>query len=74
MLKFYKEKNGDFLSHDGTFHYSSGEKMLEVRAAALEGNSFSVQGTSMSIGYRKTCKRVKFEDMPIKWQNALKGE
>lgn len=71
-VKFYKEKCGDYLSHDGSFHMSQAGKMLDVRCAAIEGSPSSVCSGSMSLGYRKTCKRVKFEDMPVKWQNALK--
>ena len=65
--KYYQEKCGDYLAFYGQEHVSSGERMLEVRAAAIEGLSSSVQATSMSIKYRKTCRRVKFSDIPEKW-------
>lgn len=71
MIRYYKEKSGDYLSWDGSSHYSQNGRMLEIRAAAIEGNSFSVCTTSMTVGYRKTCKRVKFEEMPENWKKAL---
>lgn len=64
-MKFYKEKNGDYLVIDNR-HYR-----FEGRATCLENNIHSICTTGISKTYLDECQRIKKKDVPQDWLNAL---
>ena len=77
MIKFYKEKNGDYLCIDSETwkHYKriypNRERIYEGRATCIEGNHKSVNTTSISSGHLKKCKRIEREKIPENWISVL---
>ena len=76
MIRFYREKNGDYLAIDtSTNRYylrTFGKDYFEGRATAIESLVGSVCTTGISRGYlRANCKRVAKVKVPRQWRKAI---
>ena len=76
MVRFFQERNGDFLAIDTrTNHYylgHFGHDHFEGRATAIAGLVGSVYTTGISRDFLKTqCQRVARAKVPVDWREAI---
>lgn len=76
MIRFFREKNGDYLAVDTStnrfYRETIGKDHFEGRATAIAGLVSSVCTTGISREYlRKKCKRVPKAVVPTDWLQAI---
>lgn len=68
MIRYYKEKDGDYLLVNfGSKWKSEGRMFFDARASAIPNDPSSVCTCSVDIDYLKECKKVLKRDVPKEW-------
>ena len=76
MIRFYQERNGDYLAIDtdtNRFYLDTfGRDDFEGRATAIESQVGSICTTGISRAYLGTnCKPVPRAEVPANWRRAI---
>ena len=69
MLKYYQERNGDYLCIETTqVRKGTNQKLYSGRATAIRNDLTSVCTTEVGSRFLMGCQKRKLKDVPKEWQ------